>query len=471
MPTDLIAHHELTAQTPAPLILIVEDEHFQRRLIADILKREGFETLTASSGEEALELLQQPRAQTVDVLLTDWRLPGMEGGRLMSLVRERLPACARVVMTAYGSIAHAVEAIRLGADDYLAKPFEREALLITLKRALRTRALERENGRLRSRLSERDRYGTLIGQAPAMQRLYRTLQKVASTDATVLIQGESGTGKELVARTLHEKSGRAAGPFVAVNCAAIPESLMESELFGYEKGAFTGALRRREGRFEEAQGGTLFLDEIASMPLAVQATLLRVLQERRVTPLGARGEVVLNVRVVAATHRDLLKLSAEGGFREDLYYRLNVVPVMVPPLRERKEDLPLLVETLVERASVRHHIPVMSVPSELLPRLHGYHFPGNVRELGNLLERLVLLSDEGVLQLRDLPSELHEQPGQLGRLGLKFPPEGVVWDDLERSFLQQALGRAEGNRTRAAALLGMSYKTFLYRLEKYGLVS
>lgn len=471
MPTDLIENHELTAQTPAPLILIVEDEHFQRRLIADILKREGFETLTASSGEEALELLQQPRAHAVDVLLTDWRLPGMEGGRLMSLVREQLPACARVVMTAYGSIAHAVEAIRLGADDYLAKPFEREALLITLRRALRTRALERENGRLRSRLSERDRYGTLIGQAPAMQRLYRTLQKVASTDATVLIQGESGTGKELVARTLHEKSGRASGPFVAVNCAAIPESLMESELFGYEKGAFTGALRRREGRFEEAQGGTLFLDEIASMPLAVQATLLRVLQERRVTPLGARGEVVLNVRVVAATHRDLLKHSAEGAFREDLYYRLNVVPVMVPPLRERKEDLPLLVETLVERASVRHHIPVTSVPSELLPRLHGYHFPGNVRELANLLERLVLLSEEGVLQLRDLPSELHEPPLNVGRVGLKLPPEGVVWDDLERSFLQQALSRAEGHRTRAAALLGMSYKTFLYRLEKYGLVS
>lgn len=461
----------LVVESPLPRILIVEDEIFQRKLIADILTREGFETLTASSAEEALERLQLPDAPPVDVLLTDWRLPGMEGGQLVRLVRERLPTCARVVMTAYGSIAHAVEAIRLGADDYLAKPFEREALLITLRRALRTRALERENLKLRTRLQQQDRFGTLIGQAPAMQRLYRTLQKVASTDATVLIQGESGTGKELVARTLHEKSARASGPFVAVNCAAIPESLMESELFGHEKGAFTGALRRREGRFEEAQGGTLFLDEIASMPLAVQATLLRVLQERRVTPLGARGEVVLNVRVVAATHRELLKLAAEGGFREDLFYRLNVVPVSVPSLRERKEDLPLLLEALLERASLRHHIPVKEVPDALLTRLQAYHFPGNVRELGNLIERLVLLSEDGVLQLRDLPPELSERPPALPALGIKLPPEGVVWDDLERSFLLQALTRAEGNRTRAATLLGMSYKTFLYRLEKYGLVS
>lgn len=484
---------------PPARLLVVEDEASQRRLIGDILKREGFTVTTVGSAEEALDLLKesglkdanqkdaglkdakegQGDAPPFDLLLTDWRLPGMDGGALIRSLRGQLPAGspgasftgAIVVMTAYGSISHAVDAIRLGADDYLAKPFEREALLITLKRALRTRTLERENQRLRTRLQERDHFGTLIGQTPSMQRLYRTLQKVAGTDATVLICGESGTGKELVARALHDKSPRAAGPFVAVNCAAIPESLMESELFGHEKGAFTGALRRRPGKFEEAQGGTIFLDEIASMPLAVQATLLRVLQERKVTPLGARGEVPLSVRVVAATNRDLLKLAAEGQFREDLYYRLNVVPVQIPPLRERLDDIPLLTEALLERASQRHGIPINSVPPELLRRLMTFSFPGNVRELANLLERLVLLSEDGELPLRELPLELLQTPVPSPPLAQAFrlPPEGLVWDDLEKTLLQQALDRADGNRTRAAQLLSLSYKTFLYRLEKFGL--
>lgn len=453
-----------TREAPARLV-VVEDEASQRRLLGDILKREGFQVTTLGSAEEALDFMAE--STPLDLLLTDWRLPGMDGGALVRAVREKQLPCAIVVMTAYGSIAHAVEAIRLGADDYLAKPFEREALLITLQRALRTRTLERENQRLRSRLQERDHFGTLIGQAPPMQRLYRTLQKVAGTDATVLICGESGTGKELVARTLHDKSPRAAGPFVAVNCAAIPESLMESELFGHEKGAFTGAMRRRAGRFEEAQNGTLFLDEIASMPLAVQATLLRVLQERKVTPLGARGEVQLNVRVVAATNRDLLKAVAEGTFREDLYYRLNVVPVQIPPLRDRLDDIPLLTEALLERACQRHGIQISGVPPEMLRRLMAFSFPGNVRELANLLERLVLLSEDGELPLRELPEELQRTPEPSPRFSL--PPEGLVWDELEKSLLQQALERADGNRTRAAQLLGLSYKTFLYRLEKFGL--
>lgn len=453
------------APTPARLV-VVEDEASQRRLMADILKREGFQVTSFGSAEEAMEFMTEQNPP--ELLLTDWRLPGMDGGALTRWVREKQLPCAVVVMTAYGSISHAVEAIRLGADDYVAKPFEREALLITLQRALRTRTLERENQHLRTRLQDRDHFGTLIGQAPSMQRLYRTLQKVANTDATVLICGESGTGKELVARTLHDKSQRAGGPFVAVNCAAIPESLMESELFGHEKGAFTGALRRRAGRFEEAQGGTLFLDEIASMPLPLQATLLRVLQERKVTPLGARGEVPLNVRVVAATNRDLLKMVAEGTFREDLYYRLNVVPVQIPPLRDRLDDLPLLTDSLLERASARHGIPVAGASPELLRRLMGMSFPGNVRELANVLERLVLLSEDGELPLRELPADITPPPASVQRF--RLPPEGIVWDDLEKSLLQQALDRSEGNRTRAAQLLGMSYKTFLYRLEKFELV-
>ncbi len=444
---------------------MVEDEADQRRLIVGILERDGFDVSSVGSAEEASAALDD---DPPDLILCDWRMPGRDGGELLSEVRQSGVDTAFIVMTAYGSIAHAVEAVRKGADDYLSKPFEREALLLAVRRVLRTSRLEAENRRLREVPRDEDRFGEIIGRSPVMQRLYRTIEKVAATDATVLITGESGTGKELVARTLHRASRRAGQRFVAVNCAAIPETLIESELFGHERGSFTGAHRRRAGRFEEADGGTLFLDEIASMPVPLQATLLRVLQDKRVTRLGGSGEVEVDVRVVAASNQDLPELAAAGGFREDLYYRLNVVPVALPPLRERREDIPLLVSRFVEAAAAEHGAAVRSLDSAILRCLMEHGWPGNVRELANVVERLVLLAENGQADPADLPPEIREPSASAG-CPFRLPANGLQWDAVESGLLRQALDRAGGNRAAAARLLGLGYKTFLYRLEKYGI--
>jgi len=451
--------------TDAASILLVEDEAPQRQLISEILERDGYAVRETGTVDEALSLIEQ---NVPDLILCDWRMPGRDGGELLDEVRERALGSAFIIMTAYGSIAHAVDAVRRGADDYLGKPFEREALLLAVRRVLRTRRLEHENRQLREAIREGDGYGELIGRSQAMAQLYRTIEKVGATDATVLVVGESGTGKELVARSLHRASRRAGRSFVAVNCAAIPETLIESELFGHEKGAFTGAHRRREGRFEEADGGTLFLDEIASMPLPLQATLLRVLQERRFTRVGGTGEVESDVRVIAASNRDLPSLVSDGGFREDLYYRLNVVPIELPPLRERMEDVPLLASTFLEQASARHGIEVSSLPPAVLRPLTEYGWPGNVRELANVVERLVLLSEDGRPCVDDLPAEIRSTGGQEG-CPFNLPAEGVVWERVEAGLLSQALDRCQGNRAAAARLLGLGYKAFLYRLEKHGM--
>jgi two-component system NtrC family response regulator len=429
-------------------VLLVEDEAPQRELIAEILGREG---------------------EVPDLILCDWRMPGRDGGELLDEVRGRALGCAFIVMTAYGSIAHAVDAIRRGADDYLGKPFEREALLLAMQRVLRTRRLERENRELREAVREGDGFGDLIGRSEAMGALYRTIEKVGATDATVLVTGESGTGKELVARTLHRASRRADRPFVAVNCAAIPDTLIESELFGHEKGAFTGAHRRREGRFEEADSGTIFLDEIASMPLPLQATLLRVLQERRFTRVGGSGEIDCDVRVLAASNRDLPALAGGGAFREDLYYRLNVISIELPPLRDRMEDVPLLAAAFLSRASARHGIDVQSLPPDVLRVLMEHGWPGNVRELANVVERLVLLAEDGRPSVEDLPAELRQSA--VGAAGCPFslPADGLVWEQVERGMMRQALERSQGNRAAAARLMGLTYKAFLYRLEKHGM--
>jgi two-component system NtrC family response regulator len=446
-------------------ILVVEDEPEQRELIVDILERAGNSLRSAGDVDAALTAISE---EVPDLVLCDWRMPGRDGGELLSEIRRRGLGCGFIVMTAYGSIAHAVEAVRLGADDYLGKPFEREALLLAVRRVLRTRRLETENRRLRDVVDEEDRFGLLIGGTLVMKRLYRTIEKVAATDATVLVSGESGTGKELVARTLHRTSPRGERAFVAVNCAAIPESLIESELFGHEKGAFTGAHRRHDGKFEEADGGTLFLDEIASMPLPLQATLLRVLQERRITRVGGSGEVEIDVRVVAASNRDLSALVREGHFREDLYYRLNVVPIELPPLRDRLEDVPLLATAFLEQASRRHGREVGPLPPSIVRMLSTYGWPGNVRELANAVERLVLLAEnDGVLDPGDLPSAIRGEHGE-SDVVVRLPAAGLDWDSMEESLLRQALDRSKGNRAAAARLLGLSYKAFLYRLEKHG---
>jgi len=442
-------------------ILVVEDEQAQRRIIASILRQAGYQVREAADGETAVA---QCEADKPDLVLCDWKLPGMDGGEVLRAVREQGVPCAFVVMTAYGSIAHAVEAIQMGADDYLSKPFERDALLISLQRVLRTRNLQLENRQLRQQMVAYG-LGKLVGRSPAMQTVYRTMGKVAQSDVTVLICGESGTGKELVARTLHEQSG-CAGPFVAVNCAAIPETLMESELFGHESGAFTGARKRRLGKFEEAGHGSLFLDEIAAMPLPLQATLLRVLQERRFTRLGGMGEVKSHARIIAASNRDLAKMVEQGGFRQDLYYRLNVVPLRIPPLRDRREDIPLLVDMFLKQFASQHKRAIGNLPGAVMRCLMEYAWPGNVRELGNVIERLVLLADGGAVTLQDLPEELRH-PRALQTSPFRLPPQGIDWDAMEEDLLAQALDMAGGNRSQAARLLGMSYKTFLYRLGKH----
>ena len=442
-------------------LLLVEDDPAQRVLVADILSAAGFQVLSADGLAAALAQLGVPQLVLV---LSDFRLADGDGLALLGEVRQRRPELSFVLMTAYGSIQHAVEAVRAGADDYLAKPFERQALLLAVDKALRARALREENRRLNDALGEREQLVDLIGRAPAMQRLYRQIQRLAPTDATVLVQGESGTGKELVARALHRLSRRAEQAFVAVNCAAIPEGLVEAEFFGAERGAYTGAQGARAGHFENAHGGTLFLDEIGELPLALQPKLLRALQEGRISRLAGSREITVDVRVIAATNRDLAREVAEGRFREDLYWRLNVVGLALPALRERREDIPLLVEHFARRAARQHGLAEAEFPGHVLRALIDRPWTGNVRELSNTVERLLLLAEDGEPSLDDLP----DAPRRPLAPGFVLPAEGIDWDVMERSLLQQALTQAQGQKKRAASLLGLPYKAFLYRLEKHG---
>ncbi len=446
-------------------ILLVEDELAQQQLVAGILEKSGYQVSVATSVEEALE---QFDTKDIDLVLSDWKLDGNRDGlELLKEVRQREKDVAFVMVTAYGTIARAVEAVRAGADDYLPKPFEKDALLLMLQRSLRARDLLAENRRLNEALTDRDRLVDLVGKAPTMQKIYRQLQKVARTEATVLLTGESGTGKELAARALHKLSPRSGGPFVAVNCAAIPEGLMESEFFGAVKGAYSGAHSNRQGKFAAAHGGILFLDEVGELPQELQPKLLRVLQEKKVVAVGDTKETSVDARVVAATNRQLRQEVASGRFREDLFYRLNVVPLNMPPLRQRREDIPMLLEHFILETTRKHHVDRPEFPSQLTRRLLDHGWPGNVRELANTIERLVLLSEDGSASMDDLPQNFEVEDKSEGNYQL--PAAGISWDALERDFLGQALQQSHGNRTRAAALLGMPYRAFLYRLEKYEL--
>jgi DNA-binding NtrC family response regulator len=445
-------------------VLLVEDDADQRRLVGSVLRAEGYVVAEAADVTAATAEL---RRAPVDLVLSDWRLGSGDGMELLALVRASHTGTGFVMATAYGSIAHAVEAVRAGADDYLPKPFERGALLLAVQRTLRSRALERENRRLEEEVGERDRLVELVGRSAAMQQVFRRVEKLAGTEATVLLTGESGTGKELAARALHRLSRRSRGPFVALNCAAVPETLAEAEFFGAERGAYTGADRTRPGKLEAANGGTLFLDEIGELPLSLQPKLLRALQERRFSRLGGTAELEADARVITATHRDLGAEVAAGRFREDLYYRLNVVAVEMPPLRARREDIPLLVEHLRERFDRRHGTRTALFPPAVLRALVEHSWPGNVRELANAIERLVLLAEGGQARVEDLPPEVTGQ----ARGGHRFqlPPGGLSFEELERDLLAQAVEMAAGNRARAARLLGLPYKAFLYRLDKHRL--
>ena len=451
--------------TAVSRLLLLEDDDDQRVLLQGLIADAGYQVTVAARVPEAQAALAK---QHFDLVLSDWKVADGDGLQLLETLRRDAPDTAFILMTAYGSLTHAMTTIRAGADDYLIKPFDKSQLLYTLARVSTVQQLQRENRVLREDLSQRDQLVDLIGRAEAMQQVFRRVQKIAPTKATVLLYGESGTGKELAARALHKLSERSASAFVALNCAALPETLFEAELFGAEKGAYTGADKLKIGRIEAAAGGTLFLDEIGELPLSLQAKLLRVLQEGTYQRLGNPRELIADVRIVAATNRDLQQEVDAGRFRADLFYRLNVVPIRLPALRERREDIPLLVQHFVQQACRRHGLATLSIHPDAMKRLCSQHWTGNVRELAHTMERLVLLAETEQLTVADLDAEPAAPASKSNRFVL--PDDGLNWEAHERDCLQQALQRCQYNRSQAARLLGLPYKAFLYRLEKYQLI-
>jgi len=447
-------------------LLVVDDEAHQREMLSGILERAGYRVETAATATEALAALGK---NPFDLVLTDQKMPGLDGLALLEQVQTLQMELPVVMMTAFGSVSEAVAAMKKGAADYLTKPFEREELLLVLDKALRHRRLEEEVAALRGVLKERYRLGNIIGTSEPMQEVFSLIERVAQTDVPILIRGESGTGKELVARAIHARSLRATGPFVALNCAAVPETLLESEFFGHERGAFTGATRAHPGRFEQASGGTLFLDEIGAMRIDLQAKLLRAIQEKEVQRLGSTAVTTVDVRILAATGENLEEAIRRKTFREDLFYRLNVVPVTLPPLRERTEDLPLLVHHFVTAAAARFGRDGLTISPEVMDRLQMHPWLGNVRELENCIERMVLLARGPRLTSADLPPDLRKGPEAHAGAGGAFelPPSGVSLPELERHLIVQALRRSRGSLGPASRLLGISYKTLQYRIQKF----
>jgi len=441
-------------------ILLVEDDLAQNELIKGMLEADNYQVYSATCVEEAIILLK--KNQQIELVFTDWKLGNLSGLDLLNYIRNKKREVGVVVATAYGSIEHATLAIEKGADDYLSKPFQRQELLLALAKANKSSQLRNKNKQLNHQLCEQNTLVDLIGHAPCMQKVFHRIEKVSATSATVLISGESGTGKELAARALHQLSNRNSQTFIAVNCGAIPENIAESELFGSKKGAFTGASQDKMGKFEAATKGTIFLDEIAELSLSIQAKLLRLLQEGSVTPLGSNDEVKLDLRIIAASHQNLKKMVSDGLFREDLYYRLNVVPLHMPSLRERQEDIPRLVQHFLNSFSQRYQSEINSLPSSILKKLITYSWPGNVRQLANTIERYVLLQDE-----EELIASIQNE--QVSNDIFTLPEKGIVWSDFEKDILLQALNRYSGNKTQAAKILGISYKQFLYRLEKHSI--
>jgi DNA-binding NtrC family response regulator len=446
-----------------PHILLIDDDQSLRRVIEYSLVENGFAVRPAASGEEGFALFQK---EPFDAVITDITMPGMSGMEVLENVRRADPGLPVIIITAYGTIESAVSAIKQGAFDYITKPFNRDELHITLDRALKMRRLEKENVQLRAEVIDRYRFDAIVGGSEKIREVITLAGRVAPSDATVLVTGESGTGKELLARGIHYSSGRAEGPFVAVNCAAIPENLIESELFGHVKGAFTGAVRDKEGKFELADGGTLFLDEIGDLRIDLQAKILRALQERTIDLVGGVKQVELDVRVIAATNRDLERGVREGIFREDLYYRLSVVILHMPPLRERKDDIPLLAEHFLKKFTKG---ATSTLAPEALALLRSYGWPGNVRELENVIERATVLKRGDSVTVADLPEKLTRAGGSAEDIILNLPDDGISLEELEKTLIIKSLERHKGNQTRAAEYLRITRPTLIYRMEKYGL--
>ncbi len=447
-------------------ILIVDDEKSQREILTTILRKEGYRVVDVPGGREALARLAE---EEFDLILTDLKMQGMSGMELMEQVLVRDPQQCVVMMTAHGTVDSAVEAMKKGAFDYLEKPLERNDLILTLQRAFERIGLLRENRLLHKRLEETATIPNIIGDHPKIREVFRIISKIAPTGSTVLIYGESGTGKELVARAIHDRSPRKDQPFFAINCAAIPDTLMESELFGHEKGSFTGAGTREIGLFEAADKGTVFLDEIGEMSVTMQAKLLRAIQEKEIRRVGGKVNIPVDVRIISATNRDLEAEIRKGTFREDLFYRLNVIRINLPPLRERGSDIVALADFFVRKYSATTGIPLKGIAKPALKILMNYSWPGNVRQLESVIERGVLMAESDCIEPEDLPAEVHEVGGPGGKLPFEFPPDGISIEDLERELIIKAMDRAGGVIAKAAPLLGMSYKTLQYRLEKFGI--
>jgi len=436
---------------PRKSILVVDDEKPQRDILSDILGSAGYDVTPAASGEAAMKFAKE---RSFDLALTDLKMTGMDGIELLQHLLALDSSIIVILLTAHGTIDSAKEALRRGAFDYLQKPFDREQLLHTIKRALGT--LDRIDVEI-------------VSASPKMEAVKKMILKVARSNSTVLIRGESGTGKELIARAIHNQSPRSSEMFQAVNCAAINENLLESELFGHEKGSFTGAHAEKKGLFEVADRGTLFLDEIAELDVSMQAKLLRALQERRIRRVGGTFEIPIDVRVVAATNRDLRAMVGDGRFRDDLYYRINVLSIDVPPLRERREDIPVLIDYFLKKHTKNTSRLIKGLAPETKRMLHDYGWPGNVRQLESAIERAILLCEGDMLTPDDMPSEIRQDSSSVASGGFKLPAEGINFEEVEKNLILQAMDQTDYNITKAAKLLGLTFRTLQYRLEKFGI--
>jgi DNA-binding NtrC family response regulator len=451
-------------------ILLIDDSPEILDNLSECLASEGYDITATSDGASGILMIEKI---FYDIILTDMKMPDMDGMEVLKYVKEHSPESICIILTGYGTIKNAVEAIKTGAFDYLTKPVKMDEIVITLSRALEYRNLKRENINLRNQLKRKYQFKNIIGDSPAMQSVFETVEKVADTDSTILILGESGTGKELIARALHYNSYRREGPFVPVNCAAIPSELLESELFGHEKGAFTNAIRTRIGRFELANGGTLFLDEIGDMNPNLQSKLLRVLQERQFERIGGVKPIKVDIRIISATHQDLKKAVLKKRFREDLYYRLNVIPITIPPLRERKSDISLLAFHFIHHFSKSKKKKVTGITNEAMEGLMEYDWPGNVRELENMIERLIILAGGEMIDLTDMPERV--LPPSFKEFGgsMDIPQEGLsletALNELEKQLILQALNKSGWVKNKAAQLLHMNRTTLIEKIKRQNL--
>ncbi|MDT8316806.1 MAG: sigma-54 dependent transcriptional regulator [bacterium] len=447
-------------------ILVVDDDQSLRRVIEYNISEEGYDVLACDSGKKAMEIFKN---NEIDLIITDLQMPEMGGIELIQQIRALAPSAMVIVITAFGTVDTAVESMKLGAFEYITKPFNREELKIVVKKALEVGDLMVENSYLKEMVREKFNFENMKGSSPKMEVIYTSASQVAKSDATVLILGESGTGKELLAKGIHMNSQRKGKPFVAINCGALPENLIESELFGHKKGAFTGALADKKGKFELADGGTLFLDEVAEIKPHLQVTLLRILQEGIVDKLGGTEPINVDVRIIAATNRDIEEDVANGRFREDLYYRLCVVPLKLPPLRERKDDIPLLTNYFLSKYADKTGMERHKIDSKTMRILIDYNWPGNVRELENLIERMIVMNRTGVISEDELPDRIRSRPEMIGKVIMELPEEGISLDNLEKELILKAFEKCGQNQSKTARFLGITRNTLLYRMDKFGI--